>query len=608
MEISNLEIRTYDNPQIGGIDAGYANFLKIENVFINTGIYNPQSAQPTHSTAGLITPLINNGAMIVLDNITISGYNDGIKVNEHTSGQDINILACINGLNFQTAFHASNFVRYGAYANTNNVVVSGAHRFSIQQMNIEHDTLVAWQTTVYDLLDASDLGRGDITYATVKGFVGRTSTFTKSGGDSVTVNFIGNLQPTIPGNNAFTGLNSFPGTPTLAAVTIGHLEFQDATSGIGSNIMQNLHFDGTNWHRDSTGYTSQIQLGSGGVAIYGTASGAAGTVTPILLGYFNLAGALILNTSGTDKNGWLQIQASTTTKANIYLDPTGVAPTSKTNGMEWFDGTHLYVHASGTDHDLLATGSGTPIGGDGAAQYDSSGFFSGNNATYNWNRSTKTLSFPTIQTANASVVVGGLNIEPLGADNIIIGNNVYYNGAYKAVTTGPGEAINWGGGAMYFNTFPSTTAGSTPSATITNIYMDNTGQVKLGLNPSSAVYTMIATPTALTIANGVLPTGSTGDSALVGTSSGGVFTVKVIAHNFGQTTLVSGTKAITISGLTTSSRAFVQIVSQGGTVSTTVDYEAVCTSNTLTINAVTNAGTNVLNTLDGSTINYFVIN
>lgn len=73
----------------------------------------------------------------------------------------------------------------------------------------------------------------------------------------------------------------------------------------------------------------------------------------------------------------------------------------------------------------------------------------------------------------------------------------------------------------------------------------------------------------------------------------------------GQTVLVSGTKAITITGLTTSSRAFVTLVSPSGG-SLTIQYQAVCTSNTLTLQANVAAGT--INTADGSTLNYFVIN
>jgi hypothetical protein len=74
----------------------------------------------------------------------------------------------------------------------------------------------------------------------------------------------------------------------------------------------------------------------------------------------------------------------------------------------------------------------------------------------------------------------------------------------------------------------------------------------------------------------------------------------------GQTTLVSGTKAITITGVTTGSRAFISFVSIGGTVTTTWQYAGVCTANTLTITALTNAGTT--DTSDTSTVNYEIIN
>lgn len=73
----------------------------------------------------------------------------------------------------------------------------------------------------------------------------------------------------------------------------------------------------------------------------------------------------------------------------------------------------------------------------------------------------------------------------------------------------------------------------------------------------------------------------------------------------GQTVLVSGTKAITITGLTTSSRAFLELVSPTG-VTLTTQYQAVCTSNTLTLQANVAAGT--INTADGSTLNYIVYN
>lgn len=73
----------------------------------------------------------------------------------------------------------------------------------------------------------------------------------------------------------------------------------------------------------------------------------------------------------------------------------------------------------------------------------------------------------------------------------------------------------------------------------------------------------------------------------------------------GVTTLVAGTVAITITGLTTSSRAFIQRTTSSGTT-LTIEYNAVCTSNTLTITADIAAGT--INTADTSSLNYVIFN
>lgn len=100
---------------------------------------------------------------------------------------------------------------------------------------------------------------------------------------------------------------------------------------------------------------------------------------------------------------------------------------------------------------------------------------------------------------------------------------------------------------------------------------------------------------AITI-NGNLTLGTAGNALLITEGSNG---------RVGQTALTLGTVAVTITGLTTSSRAFITLVSPSG-VTLTTQYQAVCTSNTLTIQANVAAGT--INTADGSTLNYFVIN
>lgn len=71
----------------------------------------------------------------------------------------------------------------------------------------------------------------------------------------------------------------------------------------------------------------------------------------------------------------------------------------------------------------------------------------------------------------------------------------------------------------------------------------------------------------------------------------------------GQTTLVAGTKALAIAGTVTTSKAFLQLASPL-TAGNTVDYQAVCTANTLTITALLAAKT--INVADVSIINYML--
>jgi len=75
----------------------------------------------------------------------------------------------------------------------------------------------------------------------------------------------------------------------------------------------------------------------------------------------------------------------------------------------------------------------------------------------------------------------------------------------------------------------------------------------------------------------------------------------------GQTTLVAGTKAITVAGLTASSLVFVSVVNAiPGASATTVSYKGFCGTNTITITAVKTDGSS--NITDVSVVNWFVVN
>ena len=197
VSLRNLDIRTYDNPGIGGIDLQNAAQCKIENVFVNTDRYNVQSSKPTHGTAGISTPACNNAALTILRNVIVTGYHSGILVNEHTDGDNINLASNVNALEFAFAHHASRFGRVGAQRCSRSVAVTGKHGFCIEQLDVEiagpgqTDEDNKWQATDFNIYDPKNLAIGDINYWVVEGNVGAVEKFTTKGGEHIRARRIG---------------------------------------------------------------------------------------------------------------------------------------------------------------------------------------------------------------------------------------------------------------------------------------------------------------------------------------------------------------------------------------------------------------------------------
>ncbi len=141
-----------------------------------------------------------------------------------------------------------------------------------------------------------------------------------------------------------------------------------------------------------------------------------------------------------------------------------------------------------------------------------------------------------------------------------------------------------------FRPLAITTGAGTVTQTAT-VYIEGAASAVTGAATNMAVWVA----GGLSRFDGNLTLGIAGNKFLIKEGTNG---------SMGQTALVAGTKAITISGLTTSSRAFVTLVTPSGTASTTT-YQAVCTANTLTIQANVAAGT--INIVDTSTLNYIII-
>jgi hypothetical protein len=195
--IRNLDVRTYDNPRISGIDLHHAVQCRLENVMVGTGVYNVQASRPAHGTSGLITPANNNAALTLLRNVTVTGYHTGIVVHEHTHGDHIVLGGNIHGLEFATAHHASRFDRVSAMRNSQHITVTGRHGFSIAQLNIENpgpgqtDAHNEWQKVTHDINDPKNLGAGDVHWWVVRGGVGAVDEFKVNGGSGIRARRIG---------------------------------------------------------------------------------------------------------------------------------------------------------------------------------------------------------------------------------------------------------------------------------------------------------------------------------------------------------------------------------------------------------------------------------
>jgi hypothetical protein len=195
--IRNLDVRTYDNPAIDGVNLHHAMQCRLENVVINTGLYNVQASEPTHGTKGLVTPARNNAALTILRNVLVTGYHTGIVVHEHTDADNINLGSTMHGLEFAQAHHASRFGRVCAQRCTHAVTVTGRHGFTIAQLDVEKtgpgqtDATNAWQATVSDLNDPENLGVGDVNQWVVRGAVGAVDDFVRNGGATIRTRRLG---------------------------------------------------------------------------------------------------------------------------------------------------------------------------------------------------------------------------------------------------------------------------------------------------------------------------------------------------------------------------------------------------------------------------------
>lgn len=195
--LRNMGFRLNDNPSIACIDATWAQQFVCEGVMIDTGVFSTSASKPTHSAAtAILTPGINNGALTYIRNTHISGFYDGIGVNEHSDIDGCTITCCLNGLRFYGAYHASKIGRIGLFRCPTGITFAGGHGANFVQVDIEHATSGTidnpadhtvgngWQYPLYDVNDPSNFWYGDLNWWSVEGGSGADVIFTVNGATS----------------------------------------------------------------------------------------------------------------------------------------------------------------------------------------------------------------------------------------------------------------------------------------------------------------------------------------------------------------------------------------------------------------------------------------
>ena len=273
-------------------------------------------------------------------------------------------------------------------------------------------------------------------------------------------------------------------------------------------------------------------------------------------------------------NGWVGINNYGTPSTKLYQNGNAVIQSELVlgiGGSQGFTGIGM-LYLNGTD--------GSAVFADGVAVIDSSGNFTTTSGTF-----TNPTTGGMIQFSGANG--GEVGLYPTSDQNIgfnaiansggIIGANAGYGGAaYQMTNSGTYLSYN-------LNT-----------VSWSNIYGGSNGTMKVGLEKWSPSYTLDVGGTIQGTA--IRISGGTANQILLGNGTTNPFFK-------GTATLVSGTKAVTVSGVTSSNQAFVTLVTPAGTLGAA--YKAVCGTNTITITAVSIAGVTV--TTDTSTLNYLIL-
>jgi hypothetical protein len=130
---------------LGAINLRYASKCSLDNILLDTKTPLSKSLNPkTGGSVALVTPGVDNHAMIEIGLIRIGGYATGIKFSEHFVGQDIQIVCCNVGIYSEFSHHSSSIQTLEIECCRYPVVFNPGHNLFVADYNTEHFTADAW--------------------------------------------------------------------------------------------------------------------------------------------------------------------------------------------------------------------------------------------------------------------------------------------------------------------------------------------------------------------------------------------------------------------------------------------------------------------------------
>jgi hypothetical protein len=210
LAVRDLEFRVPVNPTLSALNLSGVMGCDLDRVFCQSANASGASGwtQPSTSGAtGIITPAINNGAVVRLGQVTTAGFYYGYQVSEHCLGVNVQAFGCQYAMALNNSYHSVHFDRFGSYFGANGITVLASAepvRLTIDNYNIEQGTDAStagaspthWPSrqgpTGYDFIDASNKAFGKLNYNVVLSGTGVSqSNWRASGGSNMTFTSLG---------------------------------------------------------------------------------------------------------------------------------------------------------------------------------------------------------------------------------------------------------------------------------------------------------------------------------------------------------------------------------------------------------------------------------